>query len=212
VASSIYTCPSCSTTNTALLNKPVVLICRQCGEIAYTSVTSGRPPKARAIPPDWSFLQPGSSGVYGNEPFSLIGRIRLQLRNDYKNLWCALLKDGNHLWLMESFCSFSVFTLPWKNLDMDVRHLHAGKTIKLSPQLVVKGEYVEKCERIALHGEIGDWKMFSPGFFFIQASNNAGQTVIFTIDEKENIECLGGKTVEVESLQLKNILVWDEWK
>jgi hypothetical protein len=212
VTPSIHTCPACGSNNSTVLKDTALLTCKNCPAIVYQHSSLEQQIPVARIPADWSFLQKGTSGVYKENTFTLVGRVRLQLRNDYKNLWCAYTKSGEYFWLMESFASFAAFQPVWQRYSNDVRTLHAGKSIKIQKDVSVKGEYVEKCEAISYDGEIGNWKLFSPGFFFIQASNNAGETAIYMVGGKNPIEFLAGEKVPVEKLQLKNILAWNEWK
>jgi hypothetical protein len=212
VSPSIHNCPSCGSNNSTVLKATALLVCKNCNAIVVQNCPQGRQIPPERIPVDWSFLQKGSTGSYKGAVFTLVGRIRLQLRNDYKNLWCAATKGGDYFWLMESFASFAVFQPVWQPWSNDVRSLHAGKPIKIQNDLFLKGEYVEKCEDISYEGEIGAWKLFSPGFFFIQASNNRGDTAIYLVPGSDPIEFLAGEKVLVEKLQLKNILAWNEWK
>ena len=208
----MHNCPSCSTLNTSVLRESVMLICKNCGEIVYEKGVGGFRPQASPIPPDWSFIQLNTTGQYNEQPFTIIGRIRLQLRNDYKNFWCAALREGTGLWLMESFASFAIFPMIWHAYTNSVSDVRAGKTIHARGGLKLTGEYVEKCEGISYEGEIGSWKFFDPGFFFVQAANRENEVAVFTIVNKKSVDYLGGMKVTVESLNLKNIIVWDEWK
>ena len=100
------TCPACNTTHNLQLQDRALLACKQCFTILETSNPTDTP--TRPVPEDWSFLQIGTTGNYDNAPFTITGRIRLQLRNDYKNFWSAEYNNGKCLWIVESFASFSV--------------------------------------------------------------------------------------------------------
>lgn len=197
--------------HTVQLNESSLLICRTCHEIVADAVTGPEKPKPARVPDDWSFLQIGTTGVYKEYNFTVIGRLRLQLRNDYKNFWCTIYDKGKCLWIAESFGSFSLFSSPWQEVKSDLTQLHAGKKIKLANKVTLRGEYVEKCEGISYTGEIGQWNLFYPGFFLVQAGNTAKKTAFFTIRKNEK-HILTGEKVTLDELNLKNILTWDEWK
>ena len=90
-----------------------MLICKACGNIVYDKVLGAVRPKPSTIPPDWSFVQLNTTGEFKQQSFTVVGRIRLQLRNDYKNFWSAALNDGSSIWIMESFASFALFRDVW---------------------------------------------------------------------------------------------------
>lgn len=163
------------------------------------------------MPDDWSYIQIGTTGEYKSKPFEVVGRIRLQLRSEYKNFWCAADQSGDTLWIAESFGSISVFTSSWQKYDKKVSGLRAGSNVRISQNLSLAGEFVERCEGLVLHGEIAEWNLFKKGFFIIQAGN-ASLTGYFFPENKETIHMLLGEKATIELLKLKNILQWNEWK
>jgi hypothetical protein len=165
------------------------------------------------MPEDWSFVKIGSRGGYGEKTFTVVGRVRLQLQNDYKNFWCIALADGSHLWMMESFASFCIFGPHWNEYTGKLKKLYAGATSTISGDVKLTGEYVERCEKLSIEGEIAKWDFLRPGFFVIQCSNSNGNTALFTIDKNERqMEFLYGGKVPIEELKLTNIHEWPEWK
>jgi hypothetical protein len=208
-----YTCESCKTPNTSILDNPALVICRQCHHIAYQNASMQlRSVGVNPVPEDWSFVKIGSEITHNNDSLTVVGRVRFELRNDYKNFWCAALKNGTYIWIMESFASFCILGSSWKEYKHDIDTLHADAAITLPEDLKVRGEYVEKCESLSYEGELGDMKFIEPGFFFIQFSNNQNQTAVFFVRKSNDIEYLTGGKIDVEKLNLKNIITWDEWK
>ena len=206
-----YNCPSCNLLHTTKLANTTLLACVKCGsEIIINNQT----PKIQQItmPTDWSFVKLGTTGTYKESNFSIIGRVRLQLRNDYKTFWCATFEQGKCFYLAESFSSFSVFESTWNNFTGDTTKLRSGKPIKLTTDIRLTGEFVEKCEGISFQGEVGPWKNFSSGFFVIQASNNQGNIAIYFI--KPNKECvfIAGEKTDPKKLKLENIVDYHDWR
>lgn len=195
-----------------MLTEPYLIVCEKCGALVHTHHSIRDRILPARIPADWSFLQIGSAFEFAKEDCQVVGRIRLQLRNDYKNLWCAALKSGKYIWIIESFASFAVLSGAWVEFKQSVSKLHAGGSISLKKDLKLKGEYVEKCEGITYEGVLGEWRLFKPGFFFIQCSNKENRTAVFTVDGNHNIFSISGEKVDVRLLNFKNILSWDEWK
>lgn len=208
----VYNCPDCAAFYTVSLLDASLLVCQSCGAIVSQTGNFREKIKPSPVPEDWSFLQIGATGEYQKASFKIIGRYRLQLRNDYKNFWCAEYEHGKCLWIVESFGSFSVFNSPWLDYLKDVSKLRAGHTIEISSDLKLKGEYVEKCEEISYQGQLGPWTLLTRGFFLIQASHNNGKTALFFIDANRKATYILGEKIPVEKLNLKNTIQWNEWK
>jgi hypothetical protein len=208
----IRNCTACNTHNICVLTESNLLVCKNCHAIVFANVAGYDAPKPALVPDDWSFIQIGTSAEYQKQILNVVGRIRLQLRNDYKNFWCCALDNGSHIWLMESFASFAILSSSWHVYNGETRTLQADLSISVSKGVKLVGEYVERCEGISYEGEIGNWKLFYASFFFIQGSNSTNDTAVFTAETGKGIQFLAGKKVEMEDLNLKNILTWDEWK
>lgn len=207
----VFNCPACSAFNTSVLKEAALLACKNCGAIVFENVKDEPKPEPSPVPGDWSFVQVGTTGEYNKETFTVVGRVRLQLRNDYKNFWCGAFRDGRHIWMMESFASFSVFEPEWHEYNREASSLRAGSPIRITKDRNVTGEYVEKCEGLSHEGEIGPWKLFHPGFFVVQGSRSDGQTAVF-MNKARAVEFLLGQKMDIQQLNLKNILAWNEWK
>lgn len=198
--------------HTLALDGTLLLTCRNCYEI-LASDDSLREVTKSPIPADWSFVQIGSTAEFKKSPLKVIGRIRLQLRNDYKNFWCADAGQGKCLWIVESFGSFAVFNPELKDFGGDPKKLRSGSSIRFSDNVTLTGEYVEKIEGISMQGELGPWKIFRPGLFLVQASHSNGTTAIYFIESKtDNVRYMSGEKITPENLKLANILMWNEWK
>jgi hypothetical protein len=205
----LVTCPACKTTHNLQLEDRTLLACRQCFAILESRIPAETP--VRPVPDDWSFVQVGTTGNYKDNTFTITGRIRLQLRNDYKNFWSAEYSHGKCLWIVESFASFSVFAQSMMPYAGDRTKLRAGTKVNgLLDKVALEGEYVEKCEGLSYHGEIGPWPFFEPGFFVVQASEQR-QTALFFLRGDETVSMAGEKKV-IERLSFKNTLTWHEWQ
>lgn len=209
---SVYSCPSCNTLHTLVLQEISLVTCKNCGVLITKPDALSRYTTAGRMPEDWSFIQIGTTGEYNGQPFTVVGRIRIQLRNDYKNFWCAEYSQGKCLWLIESFASFIVIPSLRKTFTGDIAKLKSGSKIIMTKDLTVTGEYVEKCEGIGYQGEIGPWKLFTAGFFVVQASRADGQTAIFFIGSKDDVEFVIGQKMPMDKLHLKKILEFNEWR
>jgi hypothetical protein len=207
-----YSCKSCSSLFTSKLNTPYLIVCPKCNAIVFQHPSIDRAIPASRVPDDWSFVQIGTGFVSNEQKYEVCGRIRLQLRNDYKNFWCGVSSAGEHVWLAESFASFAVLGARWTDFDRAVTDLHAGHVVQLKGGIKLRGDYVEKCEAISYEGEIGEWKVINDNVYFIQCSSNDNNTAFFLVAPHREIDYLLGVKATVENLKLENILAWDEWK
>jgi hypothetical protein len=205
----MLSCRHCNAINQRYLDDSF-LFCADCGKLVV-SPSGDQDFDNAPMPPDWSFLQIGSIVKVYEKTFTLLGRIRLQLRNDYKNFWYGVGQDLTHTWLMESFASIGVMDTTWVDYYGKANTLHAGGQIKPTKDFVVKGEFVEKCEIIHFQGEFTRWKLFAPGFFFIQAANNDSSLAVFTVNGT-NIKYLTGHKTLIEVLEIQKMITWDAWK
>ena len=57
---------------------------------------------------DYSPLKIGTSGLYAQRSFSLIGRLQLQYSDGFWNEWYALFDDGSSGWLSDASGQFTM--------------------------------------------------------------------------------------------------------
>jgi hypothetical protein len=207
----VLSCPNCSATHTVQLREATFLFCDKCRHLVASRYPTEDMQVSDEFPEDWTFIQIGTVGKYKDHPFKITGRVRLQLRNDYKNFWCAEHKNGHHLWIIESFASFCIFSEPWKRYSGQANTLHAGALIEVGEPKQLVGEYVEKCEAIQYGGELGPWKIFHAKFFVVQAARR-NDAAMFLINHADDISFLFGEKVNHEELELTNTVTWNEWK
>lgn len=205
-------CPECSTFYRPKLNEPKLISCLKCGAIIHDKTGSTPQPGKKQVPEDWSFVKIGTGGTWKNESFEVIGRIRLQLVNDYKNIWTALLPAGKMIWIIESFASFAVLQPKWENYNKDISKLKAGVIVPISEVSKFRGEYLEKCTSLTYEGENGDWRYLTSPFFLLQCSDPAGLVALIPIRPKSSVQYLSGEKVTADTLKLTNIITWNEWQ
>ncbi len=176
-----YSCPSCGTYVTVALPDAMLITCRECHGIVHYEKPLAAPPPSARVPEDWSFVQIGTTGQYNQKPFTVTGRVRLQLRNDYKNLWCASLTATRTYgsWNLSAASGYWETTgkatkATSKNYGLPIRSRWT-KDKKLT------GEYVEKCEGVSYEGQIGPWPSLYPAGFFVVQGSSGNATAFFTI-------------------------------
>jgi hypothetical protein len=207
-----HQCPGCGSYQQGVLEQPVLVVCKQCHVIIVNNTSSGTKLQPKPMPEDWSFIRIGTTGTFETEQFAVVGRIRLQLLNDYKNVWTIVTRTGKTLQLVESFGSFSVFQPDWRAFDQALSKLRAGKSIPISSTTKYHGEYLEKSFDVHYEGEIAVWRHFHDGFFLVQCSDSESNTALFPFETKQPVQYLHGKKVTLDILKLSNTVTWDEWK
>jgi hypothetical protein len=208
------TCPECQASHTLRLNVTGRFVCPQCGTQAVVNdIVQPREGlrTSAPMPDDLSFVQLGTTGVLDGTPFEIIGRMRLQLRNDYKNFWCAVHQNGSGFWIAESFGSFAIYNGAWQPYNDNPAKLRSNQIIPLT-EGDITGEYVERCEALSFRGELLPWDAVEPGWFVVQAGSKDMRSAFFvTKAYVKRIEYLLGRKVPVENLKLANTLAWNEW-
>lgn len=205
-------CTNCGSYQQTILKDPVLVVCRKCGGFIVDN-TRARPALQPApMPQDWTFIQIGTTGFFDNEQFAVIGRVRLQLLNEYKNIWTIVTQGGTTLLLTESFASFSVFRPDFIEFDSGQEKLRAGKPVPVRGQGKFYGEYLEKCIEIHCEGEIDGWRNFVTKFFMLQCADVSRNTALVPFEPGKPTYYILGKKVTLKDLKLSNIITWDEWK
>ena len=96
-------CPSCGAPVRSMSASAVTLVCSYCHSLLVregeTLTDSG---EDSALLEDFSPLQIGTSGVYNQQPFTLIGRLQARYDAGVWNEWYLLFADGSDGWLSES--------------------------------------------------------------------------------------------------------------
>lgn len=210
----VHACPACATTLGVRGAQSFLLVCPQCGtpivDEANLSLDKVQ------MPDDWSIIQIGTTGKHNDRAFNVIGRIRLQLRQEYKNYWCLWFDhDQKYGWLTESFGKYAVCEPTVFNLDEmgDIFSIKAGDKFELYSKSTVVVDYVDPTEWMSIEGEIANWVDFSKRFVSVQAQNNEGIIAFFNLNSKTHrVNFIVGETTTLSALSLKEIREWDEWK
>lgn len=105
-------CPSCGAPVHAHSATAVTLVCGYCNSLLLRQddgvVDTGRD---SALLEDFSPLQIGTTGTFGTQNFTLVGRLQARYDVGVWNEWYALFDDGSSGWLAEAGDQY-VFTVP----------------------------------------------------------------------------------------------------
>lgn len=96
-------CPSCGAPVEFKSHASVMAVCGYCKSTLFKDADSVRDMgKMSAVLEDYSPLQVGTSGSFGGQEFSVVGRIQLRYDAGLWNEWHVLYADGRTAWLSES--------------------------------------------------------------------------------------------------------------
>lgn len=104
-------CPACGAPVGFLSSASVMAVCSYCQSTLLRAADSVRDiGKMSAVLADYSPIQIGTSGVYEDRAFSVVGRIQLQYEDGGWNEWHVLFDDGSTGWLADASGQY-VFTV-----------------------------------------------------------------------------------------------------
>jgi len=211
VRTNTYSCSECQASYTIKSMNAKLLVCTKCGSVVQ-DLTNQKLVR-KAIPDDWSYIQIGTKGIVDKKQFEVIGRVKLQLFNSYKNAWYVLFEDGLTSWLMDDVGKLSIAQHATKDIEFEtIYQLVPGKKVKIK-NLTCSLYSMDECEQVYYEGEIGSWAYFSRGFFLAEGILSNHGTVLFFLNiPKKEIQCMDTAPITLENLNPSTILTWDEWK
>ncbi len=202
-------CPHCGKVNPKKLQDTWLIVCSQCHRQAWGNETQKE--DLFEMPEDWSTIQIGSTGTYKGNAFEITGRVRLQMHNDFRNLWCATYGDKT-LWISQSLESLGFFTTAFSNYPMPFFRPHAEMYIAFSERINLKCETSEYCIKVRFEGEVARFPYPKNKFLFIQASNASGNTALVLHKSNDEIQFLWGELGLVNAVEFDKTRQFDEWK
>lgn len=200
-------CPGCKKNIETKLAFPLVINCDSChATFEAKTVDDHTFVKKYHLPAtDVSPFHIGLKGVYQDNPFELVGRIRSVNTLAISNLWLMRFKDASTAWLAES--SFSLFVSEGKKINLkgnEIKSKTAGKTVKLENKSYTILEITKQVE-CSVEGEVPLDDYQEEAFYtyeLIGEENNIFATIC--VFEKEVIEASIYRKIELRYLQLAN--------
>lgn len=210
----VHICPACATTLRVRGTESFLLVCTKCGTTLINELNLEL--EDARMPDDWSIVQLGTTGKHKDRTFEVIGRVRLQMRQEYRNFWCLWFdKDQKYGWLVEAFGKYAVCEPELFDLDDmgDIFSIKAGDKFDLYGKSTVVVDYVDPAEWTSVAGEIAHWKSLSKRFISVQAQNDEGIIAFFNLNSHTHrVRFVVGETTTPGALALKEIREWNEWK
>lgn len=102
-------CPSCGAQIQFRSSASVMAICEYCKTTVLKEIDSVKDlGKMSDVLEDYSPIQLNTTGVYGGNPFTVIGRIQLRYADGMWNEWYVMFDDGKTAWLGDASGQYTV--------------------------------------------------------------------------------------------------------
>lgn len=99
----VFACPSCGAELKFLAPGSVFGVCSFCkSTLVRRDVDIESIGKMAELPPDISPLQIGSHGIYNNQQFEVVGRVKVGWEDGIWNEWYCYFQNGGTGWLAEA--------------------------------------------------------------------------------------------------------------
>lgn len=205
-------CPHCNRSYTTQSNEPALIICPSCNGVIENQ-TNVRWSEKVLMPADWSFIKTGARGEWNKKTFEVIGRVRLQLINIYKNVWYIVFDDRTYGWIFDSNGNMSISPAESLALDFDnIKKLRPGKSISLGTRHCEIAS-IDEVERVTCEGEVGNWQFFRPHFFLVDGVLSNQVSVFFRMDiPNKQINYFISDRITLENFKKETFNSWNEWQ
>jgi hypothetical protein len=203
-------CSNCGKGYRHQLADPWLIICAHCQHVMKGDGLVNT--NQLAMPDDWSTIQIGSTGNYKDQNFLITGRVRIQMRNDFRNLWCAQYGKET-LWIGQSLEGVGFFQPPFAEYPKEFqKKIRAGIYVEFSEAIKLKCEIIDKCLGVHFEGELSQFPYPDGKFTILQANNSNGNTVLVFMRGEDSAQFLWGVTALVYGVTFENTKRWSEWE
>lgn len=204
----IHTCPECSRVIYFSGSATNMIVCTSCGATLlkdeHGTIVSKPVLKAGN---EMTIIQPGTTGVWKNKPFTISGRFRLWFEESVINYWTALFNDGTFALLEEGYGMYNLMvpvTTPSMITSSRLDHISPGERLE-----VYNGKiYIAEKKQYILHYEMeGEAYLPHQGeqVQLVQCSNHNNNTYLFFNYKRKGIYTFDLAPYNTEQLQLKNL-------
>ncbi|GHN02409.1 hypothetical protein WSM22_38980 [Cytophagales bacterium WSM2-2] len=202
------TCPNCGRYHTHVLNDTWLIVCANCRhQVTNRDI---RDSNAFNMPDDLSTIQIGTTGLYRGKSFTISGRIRFQLKTDFRNLWCASYDDRT-IWIFQSLESIVFCDSRFAINEYQFEGLRAGAYMDFTDSIKLKCEMMEPCVDVHYEGEISRFPLPNTRLTLIQASSPSFNTALIFKNKSGELHYLWGEMMLVYGYKFENLKAWTEW-
>lgn len=172
-----------------------------------------RSEKAVPVLEDMSPLKLGSQGVLEGNKFEIIGRIKFNLKGEYKNHWCLLFSNNSWFWLGESYGDYYFIKKEKTPIDpsrFKVRKI--GRMIKFPNGIQYEIQYFNEVISYACEGEIPEFPFLKGNFISLELSDKGDRLVFVNVYSANQIDYYLGKYLLFDQLNFTNLRDLNGWK
>ncbi|HZY81955.1 MAG TPA: hypothetical protein VFE50_20670 [Cyclobacteriaceae bacterium] len=191
----------------------MLVLCPKCSAKVFGTIDIS--PESHGVPDDLSTVQVGSTGKYKEKKFEVIGRIRIQMIDDFRNLWCAVYDNDKTLWICQSHESIAFADDNFKSFPpkSDIVMRAGGKVI-FGDSVKLKVVFVGSMLYMHFEGEIAHFPHPQGDFAFVHAVNERGNTAIIVTkgNDMDKTELLWGVTKQIDQPIFENTRTIDGWQ
>jgi Domain of unknown function (DUF4178) len=201
-----FTCPTCGAPLRFLSAAPFA-VCAFCRSLLVrTDVGLESMGKVAVVPEDFSPLQVGTRGEFGNRSFALIGRIRKVWSEGSWNEWCAQFSDGALGWLAEAQGDL-VMTFE-RPISLASQSLEPDSVVTLEGQRF----QVSDVKQVSSAGAEGELASYSPEAQAMTSIDLRGPGSAFaTIEHSDKTRVFVGRFVEFEDCRFQQLRAMSGW-
>lgn len=209
-------CTRCAKTYQLKLTGPLIYSCSNCEQTFYVYGTGNIREldiKARKFQ-EFSIIQIGTTGIYNELAFEVIGRLKRVTSNSVYNEWLIYFSDANYKWLIECGSKYFIYDTAVSDIGISsVKGKIIGDKIEFKQK---KYNLVEIARHVQSYfeGELPEGQSLTPHKeYFINEFRNTGIDVATVfIYTKTEIKILYGTHVDLQALKLSTMKQYDRWQ
>ena len=203
-------CPSCGAPILFQWSSSVQTTCAHCHSIIVrTDLKLERVGVVSDLPPDSSPIQLGASGVYQDNAFTVAGRIIYDYDEGSWNEWHIVLNQGGSVWLSDAQCQYAVTVAFAAGSLPALASVHLGDRFTWN-KIAFVATAITQARYRGVEGELPFHYWDKQEATFVDLRSTGDDFATLDYGDSEPFLYLG-KTVEFDSLQLKNLREFVGW-
>lgn len=164
-----------------------------------------------AVLPDLSPMAVGSVGSFAGAEFRIVGRMRVEGANGYRNFWSLQGRDLPYRWLVHAYGTYALMAKwPGQFPKSEMRGIKPNRSMKLDDGLDYCAEMLDNSFRFAFEGELME-PLQLPYTIELEAGRAPNDKVIVHVMADAGLEALVGIMVDFEELHFEHSPTWARW-